>query len=73
MRCNFCGLVLRVAGIGLAAAGTAYAQPAATGAAQTVYPNKSIRMIIPYGAGGATDVVSALSPAACQNCSASKW
>ena len=57
MRCNFCGLVLRVAGIGLAAAGTAYAQPAATGAAQTVYPNKSIRMIIPYGAGGATDVV----------------
>jgi tripartite-type tricarboxylate transporter receptor subunit TctC len=34
----------------------AMAQPTPSSAAQS-YPNKSIRMIIPYGAGGATDVV----------------
>ncbi len=45
-----------MASVVLVAVGTASAQPTSTGSGP-VYPNKAIRMIIPYGAGGATDVV----------------
>ncbi len=57
MRRTLPRLLLWPAGVALITAGTACAQPAAAGVGQSAYPNKSIRMIIPYGAGGATDVV----------------
>lgn len=48
MRRIFIGFIPWMTGGCLVAAATAFAQP---------YPTKSVRMIIPFGAGGATDVV----------------